>query len=148
MNRLTPWSALPLRLMIAVSFLVHGLPKFTPVGHEMFVGMLESIGVPAPGLMAWITPVVEVTGALLVLVGAFTRISAAALVPVMVMAMVKVHLPNGFSWMNVTGMTEQGPTFGIPGAELSLLYLAILAALVIGGAGPLSVDARRPTQTQ
>jgi putative oxidoreductase len=37
-------------------------------------------------------------------------------------------------------VTPAGPQFGPPGYEVSLLYLACLAALVMGGAGPFSVD--------
>ncbi len=39
-------------------------------------------------------------------------------------------------------MTPQGPQFGMPGAEVNLLYIAALLALLIGGPGPLSVDER------
>jgi putative oxidoreductase len=38
-------------------------------------------------------------------------------------------------------VTAAGPHFGPPGYECSLLYLACLAALVLGGSGPLSIDA-------
>jgi len=31
-------------------------------------------------------------------------------------------------------------SFGAPGYELNLLYLACLAALVLGGSGPLAID--------
>ncbi len=140
---LLKYAPLPARLMLAVGFLFHGLPKFTGEGHGMFQGMLASVGIPAPGVLSWVTPVVEVGGALLLLAGAFTSLAAAALLPVMLVAMVTVHLPNGFSFMNITGSTDQGPTFGMPGAEVNLLYIALLLTLVLGGAGPLSVDSRR-----
>jgi len=45
--------------------------------------------------------------------------------------------------MHMTGMTETGPTFGMPGYEVPLLYIAGLLVLVFGGAGALSVDRRR-----
>ncbi len=37
-------------------------------------------------------------------------------------------------------MTPAGAQFGPPGFETDLLYLACLIALVLQGAGPLSVD--------
>jgi putative oxidoreductase len=37
-------------------------------------------------------------------------------------------------------VTAAGAHFGQPGYECDLLYLACLATLVLGGAGPLSVD--------
>jgi putative oxidoreductase len=44
--------------------------------------------------------------------------------------------------MNVTGMTDAGPEFGMPGYEVNLLYIAALAALLLGGAGAASLDDR------
>jgi putative oxidoreductase len=37
-------------------------------------------------------------------------------------------------------VTPAGAQFGPPGYECNLLYLACLGALVLGGAGPLSID--------
>ncbi len=62
MSSLPRWTAIPLRLIVAIGFLYHGLPKFSAEGHQMFVGMLQGGGVPAPALMSWVTPVVEVIG--------------------------------------------------------------------------------------
>lgn len=39
--------------------------------------------------------------------------------------------------MSVTSGRAQ---FGPPGYEVDLLYLACLAALVLGGSGPISID--------
>lgn len=141
------WSAygpLALRLVIGIGFLYHGLPKlFTGQGHQMFQGMLEGIGIPAPGLMSWVVAIVEVGGGLALLAGAFTAIAGGLLIVHMLVAMFTVHWPNGFNFLNITGMTDAGPTFGMPGIEVNLLYIAGLLALVLGGPGPLSVDARR-----
>jgi putative oxidoreductase len=38
-------------------------------------------------------------------------------------------------------VTAAGTQFGPPGYECDLLYLACLAALVLGGSGPLAIDA-------
>jgi putative oxidoreductase len=37
-------------------------------------------------------------------------------------------------------LTADGPQFGPPGYEINLLYIAGLLALMLGGAGPLSID--------
>jgi putative oxidoreductase len=58
-------------------------------------------------------------------------------------ASVTVHLPNGFSSIKLQAVTAAGPQFGQPGYEADLLYLACLAALVLGGSGPFAVDAWR-----
>jgi putative oxidoreductase len=59
---------------------------------------------------------------------------------VLLVAIVTVHLPNGFSSIKLQSVTADGAHFGQPGYETDLLYMAALIALVIGGSGPLSVD--------
>ena len=54
--------------------------------------------------------------------------------------MFTVHFEHGFSFMNMIGMENGQPQFGMPGYEVNLLYIAALAALLIGGAGAASVD--------
>ena len=141
LKNLKDWAPLPLRLMLGFGFVYHGFPKiFSAEGREGFVGMLQGIGIPAPGLMAWVVGIVEVLGGLALIGGAFVLIAGSLLVIDMLVAMFTVHLPNGFSFINITGMTEAGPTFGMPGIEVDLLYIAGLAALMFGGAGIYSVD--------
>lgn len=54
--------------------------------------------------------------------------------------MVGAHLPYGFSSIKLVAITAAGAQFGPPGYEVDLLYIACLAALVLGGSGPFSVD--------
>jgi putative oxidoreductase len=58
----------------------------------------------------------------------------------MLVAIFTVHLPYGFSSIKLVAVTSAGAQFGPPGYECSLLYLACLAALVLGGSGPLAID--------
>jgi putative oxidoreductase len=107
--------------------------------------------VPAPHLMAWATILVELLGGLAVLLGAFVWMASISLAAVLVVAMVTVHLPYGFSSIKLVAVTTTGAQFGPPGFETDLLYLACLAALVLGGPGPLSIDrvlARRADPSQ
>jgi putative oxidoreductase len=130
--------------MLGLGFLIHGIPKLIPgPGHEGFVGMLAGLGVPMADAMGWVVGVVEVLGAVMLLLGAWTRIAALMLIVVMSFAMVLVHLPNGFGFINITGMSETGPLFGMPGIEVNLMYIAGLLALLIGGAGVFSIDNAR-----
>ena len=136
------WAPLPLRIMLGVGFVYHGWPKlFSSQGHQGFVGMLGALGVPAPEMTAWLVGLVETVGGLALIVGAFVAVVSVVLIVDMVVAMVTVHAPNGFNFINITGMGKEGPVFGMPGAEVNLLYIAGLLALVIGGTGAWSVEA-------
>ena len=132
------------RLILGFGFVYHGFPKlFLPAEREAFVGMLRTIEVPQPGLMAWAVGALEFVGGLALIAGAFVVIFGSLLTINMLVALFTVHLPQGFNFMHMTGMTETGPTFGMPGYEVPLLYVAGLLVLVFGGAGALSVDRRR-----
>jgi putative oxidoreductase len=135
------WAPLPLRLILGVGFFYHGwLKVFSSGGHQGFAGMLGSIGVPAPGITAWLVGLAEIVGGLALIAGAFVAIASVVLIGDMVVAMFTVHLPHGFNFINITGMGKQGPVFGMPGAEVNLLYIAGLLVLVIGGTGAWSRD--------
>ncbi len=135
------WAPMPLRLVIGFGFVYHGFPKlFSSQGRQMFQGMLEGIGVPAAGLMAWAVGIVEVLGGLALIAGAFVAVASALLIIDMLVAVFAVHLPVGFNFMNITGMTEAGPQFGMPGYEVPLLYLAGLLALFLRGPTHMSLD--------
>jgi len=58
----------------------------------------------------------------------------------LLVAIFTVHLPYGFSSIKLMAVTAAGAQFGPPGYECDLLYLACLVALVLSGAGPLSID--------
>jgi putative oxidoreductase len=131
--------ALVLRAVIGYGFMVHGFAKLSK-GVGTFSGILRGIGVPAPDLMAWLTVMVELLGGLAVFVGAFIAIVSIPLVIVLLVAMFTVHLPYGFSSIRLLAVTSRGAQFGPPGYEMDLVYIACLIALVVGGAGPLSID--------
>ncbi|MCH7548798.1 MAG: DoxX family protein [Candidatus Krumholzibacteriota bacterium] len=135
------WAPLPLRLIIGFGFLYHGFPKlFSAAGHEMFVGMLQNIGVPAAGMTAWAVGAVELLGGIALIIGVFVSIASALLIINMLVALFTVHLPNGFNFIHITGMSDAGPVFGMPGYEVNLLYIAGLLALFLRGPSHLSVD--------
>ena len=136
------WAMLPLRLIIGFGFMAHGYAKLSR-GPEGFAKILQTLGAPAPSLMAWVTALVEFFGGFGLLAGAFVAIVSIPLAVIMLVAMFTVHLPYGFSSINLTGMTGSGPQFGTPGYEVNLLYIAGLLTLVLGGSGPFSVDGLR-----
>jgi len=135
------YASLPLRILLGFGFAYHGFPKlFSSQGHAMFLGMLQNNGVPAAGLASWLVGILEFFGGLLLIAGAFVTVISILGIINMLVAMFTVHLPQGFNFLNITGMSEAGPTFGMPGYEINVLYIAGFLALALAGAGALSVD--------
>src|ERR1700719_1932877 len=133
------WSALPLRLMVGYGFMEHGYAKLIH-GPERFVTILHALAVPAPEVMAWATILVELLGGLAVLLGAFIPLVSVPMAGVLLTAMFTAHFQYGFSAIKLQAVTAAGAQFGPPGYEVDLLYLACLAALALGGPGPLAID--------
>jgi putative oxidoreductase len=133
------WAAIPLRLIVGYGFMEHGFAKLSK-GPEAFATILHAIGVPAPHLMAWLTILTELIGGLAVLLGAFVPLVSLPMATVLIVAILSVHLPYGFSSIKLMSVTSGRAQFGPPGYECNLLYLACLAALVFGGSGPMAID--------
>src|SRR5215470_11562299 len=145
--RLQQWVPLPLRLILGYGFLAHGWAKLSR-GPAGFARLLEQIGAPLPEATAWVSALIEVLGGLAILAGAFVAAVSVPLIVMMLVAMFTVHLRYGFSAINTIGLTADGPQFGPPGYEVNLLYIAGLLALILGGAGPLSIDGLLPPRTR
>ena len=122
-----------LRIVAGLTFAAHGAQKlfgwFGGYGLEGVGQWMESIGL-APGyLMALMAGSAEFFGGLALIVGLLARPAAAVLAMTMVVAIVTVHLANGF-FMSSNGY------------EFALALLAMSMAVVIEGAGKLSLDKR------
>ena len=83
---------------------------------------------------------VEIFGGLAVILGAFVSLASLPMAAVLFVAMITVHLPYGFSSIKIMSVTNGRAQFGPPGYETDLLYIACIAALVLGGSGPFSID--------
>src|SRR5215813_2224162 len=138
-SRIARWAPLPLRLIVGYGFMEHGFAKVAR-GLDAFPSILQALGVPAPHLMGWLTILVEIIGGLAVLLGAFVPLASIPMAAVLLVALFTVHLPYGFSSIKLQAVTAAGAQFGPPGFETDLLYLACLAALVLGGSGPLAIE--------
>ena len=117
-----------LRTGLGVMFIAHALLKyyvFTPAGTAQF---FESLGLP--GFLAYATIAAELAGGVMLIVGAYTRAVAFALVPVLLGA-TWAHFGNGWLFTAAKGGWEY-PAF------------LTLAAVVVGllGEGRYSVGAR------
>lgn len=133
------WYAVPLRLIVGYGFIEHGFAKLAR-GPEAFIQVLHAIGVPFPVWLGWATIVTEIVGGACILAGAVVPLATIPMIAVLVVAIVTVHLPNGFSSIKLQSYDAAGAHFGQPGYETDLLYVAGLIALCIGGPGPFSVD--------
>jgi len=133
------WYAIPIRLIVGFGFMQHGYAKLAR-GPEDFIGVLHAIGVPEPFLAGWATIIVELLGGLMIMLGAFVPLATPPMLFVLLVAIVTVHLPNGFASIKLQSFDAAGAHFGQPGYETDLLYAAGLIALCFGGAGALSVD--------
>jgi putative oxidoreductase len=101
---------------------------------------LQQLGVPLPHIAAWLTIGTELVVGLALLLGAFVVWASILAALVLLVAMVTVHLPYGFSLVKLLSVSASGAQFGPVGYELDLLYLAALLILALQGPGPLSID--------
>ncbi|MFT7405312.1 DoxX family protein [Zhongshania sp.] len=119
------------RIAAGAIFAAHGAQKlfgwFNGYGLEATAGWMASIGIEPGMLMAILAGSAEFFGGLLLIAGLLTRPAALALTFTMVVALVTVHLDNGFFMAN-------------NGYEFALALLAISVGLVFRGGGSLSVD--------
>ncbi len=127
----TGLDTLPLRVGAGVIFAAHGAQKlfgwFGGYGLEGTAGWMTSIGLEPGLLMATLAGGAEFIGGLLLLVGLLVRPAAFMLAVTMVVAIVSVHLQNGFFLAN-------------EGYEYGLALLAVSVGLMFRGAGSLSAD--------
>jgi putative oxidoreductase len=129
---LVDWSDVPLRAILAATFLTHGYEKLFVNGVDKFAGFLTMLHVPAPNLMAWVAVMAEFGGAVLMILGLATRLAAAGHMGVMTVAILSVHLSQGFQMKVVDGR--------MAGFEWQVALFCVALCLLLRGAGPLSLD--------
>jgi putative oxidoreductase len=125
-----------LRLVTGVVFFAHGAQKalgwFGGYGFSGTMGFFTHSGIPA--VFAFLAICAEFLGGLGLIVGFLTRIAAFGIFCNMAVAVAMFHSKVGF-FMNWGG-NQKGE-----GYEFHLLAIAITVAIMIAGAGALSVDA-------
>jgi putative oxidoreductase len=124
-----------LRLGLALTFFAHGTQQvFGWFGGRGYSGMIENwstkYGVPVP--LCVFGMFIELAGVLAMLTGFLVRPAALGLAVFMFAAMKEAHWENGF-------FLNQGPGKGA-GIEFCLALFTMSVALLIGGAGALSID--------
>ena len=122
-----------LRIIAGLTFAAHGAQKlfgwFGGYGLAGVAQWMESIGITPGYLMAALAGSAEFFGGLALIIGLLVRPAAAVLALTMLVAIFSVHLASGFFMSN-------------NGYEYALALLAISLAVLIEGAGKLSLDKR------
>jgi len=125
--------------MIGFGFAAHGYAKLAR-GPATFAPIVAALGLPAPAFTAWVTSLIELGGGILLMLGAFVVPLSLPLAAMTAVAMFGVHLRYGFLAIKLKTLSAAGAEFGPPGYEITLLYLAGIATLVLSGSTPLSID--------
>jgi uncharacterized membrane protein YphA (DoxX/SURF4 family) len=126
LNNKNEVGTLILRVVLGLTFFVHGLVKFQG-GIENTAGWFSSIGLP--GFLATVVAAIELVGGIALVLGLFSRAVSALFVLLMAGAIIKVKLAGGFLG------NGQGA-----GYELDLALLAMAAAITITGSKLFALD--------
>lgn len=120
-----------IRLVIGIPFIGHGSQKlfgwFGGHGLKGTGGWMESIGIKPGITMALLAGLSEFIGGILFSFGLLTPLAGILLAATMVVAIIKVHAPNGF-WATQNGY------------EFNLTLLVVAIAVAIMGPGHYALD--------
>ena len=124
------WGILILRLGIGIMFTAHGLQKafglFGGPGIKGFSQMLSGLGFAPAIYWAYLAAYTELLGGVFLIIGLYTRSSAAMLLVLIVIAAIKVHLAKGFFLSN-------------GGFEYPFVIAAACLSLILLGPGQFSI---------
>ncbi len=130
----TDWGLLILRLALGVIFFAHGAQKvlgwFGGPGLAATVSGMSHMGIPA--VLGYVAAFTEFLGGLGLIFGVLARLSALGIFIVMAVAVLKVHISNGF-FMNWMG-NQKGEGF-----EYHLLAMSIAVMILLAGPGRLAL---------
>lgn len=114
------------RAVLGIVFLGHGFDKVGDLtGTEQY---FDSLGIPAPGLMAPVATFTEIIGGALLILGLLTPLVCVGLAVDMAIALISEHAPDGFFSYN-------------GGYEYVLVLGIVLLSLIATGPGAWSLDA-------
>lgn len=130
------------RVTLGLVIFPHGAQKLLGwFGGYGFTGTMKAMTeMGFPSFLVVLLILTESIGALLLVAGFLSRIDALGIAVIMLVAVVKVHMANGF-FMNWFG-TQKGEGF-----EYHLLALGLALAVMVVGGGRWSVDRALSTRT-
>lgn len=117
------YGAMLLRLILGIVYIMHAYLALVINGPSGMIAYQAKAGIPFPEIAAWYLILVHGLGGIFLVLGIYTRWAALANVPVMLGALVFVHLKNGF-WAQQSGYEY----------VLVLLVATVAAAMIGGGA--------------
>lgn len=120
------YGATLLRLILGIVYVMHAYLALVVFGPSGMIAYQVKSGIPFPEIATWYLILAHGLGGILLVLGIYTRWAAVANVPVMLGAIVFVHLKNGF-WAH-----QQGYEYAL------VLLVATVATAMIGG-GALSL---------
>ncbi len=116
------------RVVYGLLLLPSGFDKVFQGGvHRIAAGNILKIGFEPPLVWAWAVGSLEFFGAILLVLGLFTRPVAFALAIQMAVITFMIQLPNGYFWTS-------------RGCEFALLLTLVCVAFIAGGGGRYSLD--------
>ncbi len=113
------------RLVVAYGFYGPAMIKWSDI--DSIASWFGSLGIPFPTLNAYMAASTEMAGVVLLTLGFLIRLISIPLIVVMLVAIVTVHLHNGFSC-------------GDNGFEIPVYYMLFLLIFITSGAGRFSLD--------
>lgn len=130
------FSILIIRVVLGVIFFAHGAQKVLGWygGHGLHgsAAFFNSMGMPLP--LAYLVCLLEFVSGIGLLIGFLARLCGLAVVAIMLGAIATVHWQHGF-FLNAELKPGKGH-----GIEFTLALIAMALAVVVEGAGALSVD--------
>ena len=119
-----------LRVVLGIALAVHGWGKLNG-GVDNVAGFFGGgLGIPAPGLMAWVVTIVELVGGILLVAGFLTQIAGVAIAVEMVGVILFAFLRRGAPFIENGGITW----------EKEAVFAAAALCIALAGPGVWSVD--------
>ena len=127
---MAPLSYAFIRVIIGLMFLPSGIDKMFLGGNaRIAAGNLTALGLSNVVAWSWAVAATEFFGAILIILGLFTRFAAFSLVVLLFVITFGIQMKSGFLW---------SPR----GFEVGLLMMLISIAICFGGGGRFSLDRR------